>query len=308
MQRFTDYRQMTGITGTAIAVGNFDGVHLGHRHLIELARTEGVRSNLIPGVLTFEPHPVRVLAPHVDLQLICSVEERLQLLEDFGVELVLAQHFDRAFAALDPVEFIEKVLVSALGVQHLIVGYDFGFGARRSGNVELLKTHGRRLGFNVHVVSAVTDEAGLVASSSRIRTLLQSGDIATANQVLGRAFCLSGVVVHGAQRGRELGFPTANLKVSTEVRPRIGVYAGRLDWGAGPMDAVVNIGKNPTFGERQEQTVEAHVLGGGDYDLYGKACRLTLIQRLRDERVFDGAEALKSQIERDIETALGYLG
>ena len=139
MQRFTDYREIDSVESTALAVGNFDGVHLGHRHLIDLARTEATRSGLKSGVLTFEPHPVRVLAPHVDLQLISTLEERFELLEAHGVDVVLAQKFDKAFAALDPVRFIEEVLVKALGVQYLIVGYDFGFGAQRAGNVELLK-------------------------------------------------------------------------------------------------------------------------------------------------------------------------
>ncbi len=307
MERFTDYGQMVAHQGAVIAVGNFDGVHLGHRHLIELARTQAQQLGLKSGVLTFYPHPVRVLAPHVDLQLICSLEERLDLLESLGVDLVLAQRFEPGFAALDPLSFIEDVLVSALGVKSLIVGYDFGFGARRAGNVDLLKAHGKRLGFDVHVVAAVTDEQGLVASSSRIRTLVQSGDLATANRVLGREFCLNGVVVPGEQRGRELGFPTANLDVSTELRPRTGVYAGRLDWGEGPKLAVVNIGTKPTFGTTSRQTVEAHVLDGRDHQLYGKRCSLSLVGRIRDEKTFAGAEELKAQILVDVIAARNRL-
>jgi riboflavin kinase/FMN adenylyltransferase len=307
MRRFSNYKEVDGLQATSLAIGNFDGVHVGHRALIDRAQARGKALGVATAVLTFDPHPVRILAPHLGLELICTLGDRLALLAHHGVEITLAQHFDRAFASLEPSAFIQDVLVDALKVRSVVVGYDFGFGSRRSGTLEQLQSAGVEYGFEVHVVQAVSALDGEAASSSRVRKLVSEGDMDTAANVLGRAFHLSGVVVEGEQRGRALGFPTANLDPETELLPRDGVYAGWLDWGESPRPAVVNIGVKPTFGGTTMRSIEAHVIGAENLALYGRRCRLTLRSCLRGEQKFDGPESLEAQITEDVRAAGAYL-
>lgn len=301
MHVFSDYRELRATRRTALTVGNFDGVHLGHRALLErvvAARTGDVAA----AVLTFEPHPRAVLCPETAPPRLCSLEDRRALLEAAGVDLLLEQRFDAAFAEKSPDAFVAEVLVGALRAARVVVGYDFTFGARASGTRETLTALGLTHDFTVEAVAAV-DAGGAVASSTRVRDAVAAGDVETAGLVLGRCFHLSGVVVAGARRGRLLGFPTANLRCDTDLLPSTGVYAGWLDWGAGPAAAVVNVGFNPTFGDRGARTVEAHVLSGDALDLYDRRARLWLRERLRDERRFEGSGALRAQITADCEQA-----
>lgn len=297
MSRFADYRAVERLGQTAVAIGNFDGVHIGHRAL--LARVVAKKPALIPSVLTFSPHPVRVLAPHVDMPMVCTLDDRMALLEAAGAELILAQHFDRTFASQSPSEFIEQVLVESLGVGHLVVGYDFEFGRNRAGNRETLVRAGEHYGFTVDVVKMQRTGTDLVASSSQVRSLVRAGDLKTTAAILGRPFHLNGRVIHGAQRGRTIGFPTANMDSTGELFPALGVYSGWLDFGQGPAPAVINLGRKPTVVADGATSLEVHVLDATDLDLYGLDCRVFFDERLRDEMTFDGIESLRSQIERD---------
>ncbi len=299
MRRYSHFEQVEA-AATAVAIGNFDGVHLGHRALLDRAVQRAKAAGAQPAVLTFDPHPVRVLAPAKAPPLITTESDKLALLEAAGIELVLAQRFGRAFAALSPDDFAGRVLVDGLAARHVVVGYDFRFGARRAGDVETLRDLGDRLGFAVHVISPQTPDGQHVASSSRIRADILAGRMADAAAQLGRPYHVSGVVVRGHQRGRALGFPTANLDTDAELRPATGIYAGWLDWGEGPRAAAVSVGHNPTFGEGAPRTIEAHVIDREGLDLYGRRARLWLTDRLRGEEKYDDLAALKAAIDRDV--------
>ena len=309
MRRYPDFTAVSGLPGgAAVTIGNFDGVHLGHQALLRRVGDFAATQGLASVVLTFEPHPVRVLAPALAPPLITRLDEKLRLLAAHGVEAAVVQPFDRDFAALSPTAFVERVLVDALGVRALVVGHDFTYGARRGGTTETLRAAGEQHGFTVEVVSAQAVGSGLVASSSKVREFVLEGRMDGAALVLGRPFSLVGTVVAGAQRGRLLGFPTANLAPESELLPRTGVYAGWLDWDGALRPAVVNVGHNPTFVEASGRPgVEVHVIGAAGLDLYDRRCRLWFAERLREERRFDGVDALVAQIGRDRDEAAALL-
>lgn len=288
------------ISFPVVTIGNFDGVHLGHRRLIEqmkeVARTEGGTSV----VVTFRPHPGAVLHPEKAAPMICTWEERHELLEATGLDLLLELPFDRAFSELSAERFVEVILVDGLRTRWFVAGPDSRFGNDRAGDAELLSRIGERAGFGVESVTPLL-VGGERVSSSRIRRLVaEEGDVATAGALLGRPPRLRGEVVSGDRRGRTLGFPTANLRPSSELIPRRGVYATRAHLPDGrAFDSVTNIGIRPTFGEPGLR-IEAHLLDF-DGDLYGSAMALDLVERIRDEQKFDGAGALVRQIEADVE-------
>jgi riboflavin kinase/FMN adenylyltransferase len=293
----------SGDLPTAVAIGNFDGVHLGHQALLAEAR----RRAHGPGAtvaLTFMPHPARVLAPAKAPPLIMPLARRLELLAQAGADVVVIQPFTPEFAAVEADDFVRRVLARELGAADVVVGFDFSFGKGRAGNVQRLQALGAELGIGVAVIPPVTVD-GLPCSSTRVRSLVAAGDLRPAASLLGRAFELEGTVVRGAARGRSLGFPTANLAPDTELAPRLGIYAARARLSDGPDDATahvaaVSVGRNPTFeGPTAPVTVEAHLL---DFtgDLYGRRLRLELIDWLREERKFDSIDALVAQIGADV--------
>lgn len=308
MRIFGDYTQIDGLDGgSVVTIGNFDGVHRGHRALIDRVRGYAAQDGRSAVVLTFDPHPVRVLAPALAPPLICERDDKATLLDAAGVDVLLRQRFDRTFASLSPEAFVRSVLVDALRARRVIIGYDFTFGARRAGKTADLQRMGEALGFEVEVVSAQAVGDGLVASSTKVREFVLAGRMEGAAFVLGRPYHVNGVVQPGAQRGRTIGFPTANLAVHNELLPRQGVYAGWLDWGEGPRPAVINLGTNPTFVDDGPTTVEAHVIGADGLDLYGACARLFWSARLREERKFDQIEALVAQIGADRDAAAALL-
>ncbi len=283
-----------------LTIGNFDGVHLGHRQIFrQVVRTARALRGTA-AVLTFEPHPLRLLAPEQAPPRINTPEEKVRLVEASRIDLLLVLEFNRQLAELSAGEFVHDILVDKLAVRHLIVGYDYSFGRRREGNIEFLRQESRRCGFTLQVLDPIRQD-GEVYSSTRIRQALQAGDVAGVVEVMGRNFTLDGSVVHGAGRGQTLGFPTANLATSKELLPANGVYAVKVKWRDRLYDAVVNIGRRPTF-EQQEATLEIHLL---DFrgDLYGETLRVYFMQRLRPEQRFESAEALKQAVCRDIERA-----
>lgn len=306
MRRYS-HHEAVEVEAAAVAIGNFDGVHLGHRALIDRTRALAAQVGGATAVLTFDPHPVRVLAPSKAPPLITTDDDKAALLEAAGVEVLLAQRFDRAFAALDPMTFIERVLWSGLRARAIVVGYDFRFGAQRAGDVEMLRTAGAARGVTVEVIEPQTGRGDEVASSSRVRRYVVAGEMEAAESLLGRPFHVTGVVVHGHRRGHALGFPTANVEAETELTPAVGIYAGWLDWGEGRRAAVVSVGHNPSFGAGAPRTIEAHVIDAQGLDLYGKRCRLWLARRQRDEETFPDLEALKAAIGRDRDSARAWL-
>ncbi len=294
------------LKGAALALGNFDGVHLGHRALFQEAARHGR-----PGALTFHPHPGKVLQPDLAPKLITLLPRKLELMAAEGLDSVIVHPFSLEFAKVPAADF-EAMLFTRLGIQHVVVGADFTYGSKRVGNVETLQAAAAKAGAQLHLVKQVTVE-GVVASSSKIREYILEGRIGAAHRLLGRNFDLDGKVVTGQGRGRGIGFPTANVDTQNELRPAAGVYAVRarmLDSEAGkrmsptPQDwmaGAANIGVKPTFGGGAV-TIEVHLL---DFtgDLYGKHLRVEFLDRLREERRFGSVAELSGQIQRDVEAA-----
>jgi riboflavin kinase/FMN adenylyltransferase len=284
-----------------VAIGNFDGVHRGHAHIFREARRLAAGLDGESVVLTFEPHPAKVLAPAYAPPLITPLGRKLELIAAEGIDAVVVEPFDRAFAGRPADAFVKDVLVDGLGARHVVVGYDFTFGQKRSGNVELLRELGAAHGFALTVVPPVGVE-GIVCSSTKVREFVLEGRVDGAALVLGRAPEVQGEVVHGDGRGRSIGVPTANVKPETELLPKNGVYAGygeRLADGK-RWTAAINVGTNPTFVDGINVRVEAHLLDC-DEDLYGQRMRLGFVARLRDEERFASKEALVAQIRNDVE-------
>jgi riboflavin kinase/FMN adenylyltransferase len=281
-----------------LTLGNFDGVHLGHRAIIHRAREEARAAGGQVVVLTFHPHPIAVVAPDKAPPLLQSLHDRLARLRDLGVDVTVVQRFTTAFAGLDPETFVRDFLRAHLELLHVVVGYNVTFGRARSGTVDTLEALGTRYGFTVDAVGPVTVGEAQV-SSSVLRRLIATGDVRRAAALLGQPFELRGRVVRGEQRGRTLGFPTANLHQRAGVLlPADGVYAARARVDGHTWPAVLNIGVRPTFGTMR-RTVEAHLLDF-DGDLYGRWLTLGLIDRLRGEQRFPGPEALRQAIAADV--------
>jgi riboflavin kinase/FMN adenylyltransferase len=291
-------------TGSVVTIGAYDGVHLGHQHLIGLVRALAAELECASGVVTFDRHPAMVVRPESAPKVLTDLDQRLELLASTGIDYTLVVHFDRARSQESAEDFVSEVLVGCLRAQAVVVGHDFHFGYGRRGNVPLLQRMGSDLGFDVHALRLVGEGPGIApVSSTRIRELLSKGDVAEAAELLGRPHEVRGRVVHGDQRGAGLGFPTANLAVPAEIQlPADGIYAGwfiRAQGEAHP--AAVSLGTRPTFFDDTEPSVlEAHLLDFAG-DLYDETAAVSFIARLRDQVRFDSVEGLIAQIESDID-------
>ena len=298
---FDDWRSVPADRkGGVVALGNFDGVHRGHQALLAQAREQAASLGAPVVAFTFEPHPRGFFVPDTGPFRLTLLPAKTRLLAQHGAQAVLAQRFEAAFADLPASSFIEDVLLSGLGARHVVCGYDFTFGARRSGNVEMLRAEGARRGFGVTVVDPVTHE-GEIYSSTRIREALRHGWAREAAGLLGHDWEIEGTVELGDQRGRTIGFPTANVALGEHLRPRFGVYAVRALVDGTWHNGVANLGKRPTFGKLQEN-FEVHLF---DFtgDLYGKVLRVALIDFIRAEMKFAGLDQLKAQIAADEQRA-----
>lgn len=290
----------------ALTVGNFDGIHRGHQAMVQRllagARARGLESC----VLTFEPHPREFFAAEGAPTRLTSLREKLELLAVHGVERTHVQRFDRAFASLAPEAFVEQVLAKRLGARWLLIGEDFRFGARRAGDLPLLRDLGPRYGFEFEVLPAVA-RAGIRVSSSAVRAALAAGDLAGAEELLGRPYSISGRVVHGRKLGRELGFATANVQLKHNRPPLTGIYAVRVHGvGTGSRPAVASLGVRPTITASGRAVLEVHLFDFSA-DLYGAHMRVEFLHKIRDEEKYSNLEALKAQIERDCEAARTFL-
>ncbi len=292
------------VTGGVWALGNFDGVHLGHQTVTEAAVREGQRLALPVHALTFEPHPHAFFQKDDRPFLLTQPEAKRRLLLDAGADDVATLPFTPAFAALTPVAFVQEVLVRACCAAHVVVGFDFVFGQERGGDERTLRQTLEPQGIGVTSVPPERDAGGEIISSSRLRAAVRKGDVASAAKLLGRPFALSGVVQEGARRGRTLGFPTANIDLGALVHPFPGVYAikARALAGSGKtFCGVANFGARPTFGAAPEQ-LEVHLFDFNK-DIYGQVWEVELHHFLRPEMTFDSFAALQTQIQKDVETA-----
>jgi riboflavin kinase/FMN adenylyltransferase len=301
------------LTAGAVAIGNFDGVHLGHQALFADARRDSAGSPVC--ALTFEPHPARLLAPRFAPPLICERPRKRELIAACGVTDLIEQPFDAHFAATDPARFVEMLL--ATGIGEVVVGHDFTYGRGRTGTVESLRVAVEERGVRLHLVSPVAVN-GLVCSSTKIREFVLEGRVEAANMLLGRPFDLDGEVVQGAGRGRKLGWPTANIRTGNELLPAVGVYAvrARLLPDGAPIAGAANLGLNPTFhpesalaggAGRPPLSLEVHLFDFAQ-DIYSRRVRVEFVHRLREERRFPGVDALKAQIAEDVREARRLLG
>ncbi|MBS2025747.1 MAG: bifunctional riboflavin kinase/FAD synthetase [Deltaproteobacteria bacterium] len=304
------------LTRGSIAIGNFDGVHLGHQALFAAARRGAAQRGGPVCALTFEPHPARVLQPQMAPPLVCTHARKLELLAAQGVTELVEQPFDAAFAATEAQAFVE--LLCATGVAEVVVGQDFTYGKGRTGRTESLRGALEERGVHLTLIPPV-EESGVVVSSTKIRQLVLEGKVDLAQPLLGRAFDVTGEVVKGAGRGRTLGWPTANVRTSNELMPALGVYATQFSIGETSADGTVtfgpphlgaaNLGLNPTFTQpgSQQVSLEVFVLDFAG-DLYGKTVRVEFVKRLRAERKFPGLDALRAQITADVEQVRALLG
>lgn len=310
-----------GFGPSVVAIGKFDGVHSGHRAVIDRARVDAAAAGARVVAVTFDRNPLALLRPEICPVSLVGVEQKLRLLAETGVDATLLLTFDRGLADLEAREFVEHVLVGALGVTIVLVGADFRFGRGGAGTPDLLRELGLEFGFEVDVVDDVRAiDEGRRVSSTWVRELLDAGDVAGAAKLLGRSHGVRGEVVHGLKRGRELGFPTANLSQSLEgFVPAEGVYAGWLvdegaptEGGAEPRSSVrypvaISIGTNPTFDDIDVRQVEAYVLDETDIDLYGHTVEVEFVERIRGMAAFDTVDALIAQMTDDVARVRGIL-
>lgn len=290
--------------GAVVALGNFDGVHRGHQQVIGQAGEIAQKSGVDLAVLTFEPHPRVFFRPDDPPFRLTPFRNKAHLLQALGVDATICLNFDAPLAGLAAQEFIDRILVTDIGVGTLVVGYDFKFGKGRTGDVDLLRQDSR---FKTVVIEPAADAIGEIYSSTRIRDYLTKGEPGQAAALLGRPFEIEGEVLHGAEIGRTIGFPTANLDLGGYIRPAYGVYAVRVGVETGRVgetvwcDGVANLGKRPTV-DGLTELFEVHIFDF-DRDLYGNHMRVALIEYIRGERKFDGLDALKAQISADCHTA-----
>jgi riboflavin kinase / FMN adenylyltransferase len=298
----------TDLGRNVVSIGNFDGVHLGHAHVLREARATARRLGVDTVVVTFDPHPMAVLRPEHAPPTLTSIETRSRLLEAAGVDAILVVAFDREIASWSPQEFIDRILVDTLHARAVVVGANFRFGAKAAGDVAALVEAGA--GRDFETVGVALDGGPQVWSSTYVRQCLATGDVAGAAEALGRPFTVRGTVVEGDKRGRDLGYPTANVPLPpVDAAPADGVYAGwltRLDT-CERFPAAISVGTNPTFDGERERRVESYVLDRDDLELYGVEVEVAFVDRLRGMVRFDGIEALVETMHDDVRRARDLL-
>ncbi|WP_048602455.1 bifunctional riboflavin kinase/FAD synthetase [Rubeoparvulum massiliense] len=284
---------------SVMALGYFDGLHLGHQTVLEHTVRISRENHWVPSLLTFHPHPREVLAGPGKVTYLTSLDQRLQLFEQHGMEQIFLVQFDQAFANLSPQEFVHQYVLD-FHAKYVVSGFDYTFGQYGRGNAAMLQEFGEQLGFGVDIVPPILYEGDKV-SSTRIRQLIQEGKIEAVPPLLGKPFQLVGTVIIGDQRGRTLGFPTANLRLTTNyILPKHGVYACKVHWNGREYEAVMNVGKKPTFLQGNEVDCEVHLIDFNG-DLYGETMVVDLFAFIREEQKFPNREALISQIKMDVE-------
>ena len=304
---FSDINQITKpFKAPVLTIGNFDGIHLGHQSLFQKVRERAKALKGTSLVITFHPHPTQVLRPGKSPRQIVSDENKVSLIFQYGIDVVLSIPFTREFSQIPARGFIQDILVTRIGMKEIVVGYDYTFGKKREGNIHLLRELGEKLGFVVHIHPPITVGNHLV-SSTRVRELISSGAMEEAKLLLGRPFFLTGTVIPGKGIGRSLlGFPTANINPNEQLIPQRGVYVVRVESPQGLFFGVTNVGFNPTFAEGKIISIETFLFDFNN-DLYGKNIKVFFLKRLRGEKTFSGPEALKIQINKDIEQAKLWL-
>jgi len=283
-----------------LTLGNFDGVHLGHQKIFNAVKEEARKIDGEAIVFTFDPHPLQVLDPQRCPPFITPFKKKLMLVEMLGIDVIIVATFDLGIANITPEAFVKQILVDKIGPKKILVGYNYYFGKDRKGNVEMLIQLGKKFGFEVKVIGALKVNDTPV-SSSKIRELIQGGQMGQAAQLLGRNYRLMGKVIWGSGRGKDLGFPTANLEILNGLYPKTGVYAVEVIIGDRTYPGVADVGYNPTFG-KNPLSVEVHILDFTQ-DIYGEEIQLVFFDRIRDEEVFEEPDSLVRQMKKDVDVA-----
>ena len=283
-----------------LTLGNFDGVHLGHQKIFKAVKEEARKIDGEAIVFTFDPHPLKVLAPQRCPPFITPFKKKLMLVEMLGIDVIIVAIFGLGIANITPEAFVKQILVDKIGPKKILVGYNFYFGKDRKGNVKMLIRLGQEFGFEVKVIEALKVNDTPV-SSSKIRELIQDGQMGQAAQLLGRNYRLMGKVIWGSGRGKDLGFPTANLEILNGLYPKTGVYAAKVIIGNKTYLGVADVGYNPTFG-KNPLSVEVHILDFSR-DIYGEEIQLIFYERIRDEKAFKSSESLVREMRNDIGVA-----
>lgn len=293
-----DILQLEGkFDSSCMTIGNFDGVHVGHQQLISRVKKRADLMNMRSIVITFDPHPMRVLVDKKTPPFITLTDQKLKLIDNLGVDYTLCMHFNKKLAALEPEDFVRQLLVGILKVKELVIGYDYAFGKGRKGNFSMLKDLGKKYGFSVEQFPPVMVDSAIV-SSTRIRDMVEDGRVWEIRPLLGRFYRVEGQVISGKKRGGPLlGFPTANILLKDELFPKTGVYAVWTELDREIKPAVANIGYNPTFGN-DYLSVEVHIFDFNK-NIYNQNVRVHFVQRLRSEKKFSGIDELRAQIEKD---------
>ena len=296
------------IRPAVVSIGVFDGVHRGHQALMRTVIEKATELNATPVVVTFNRHPLAVIAPGSEPPLITTLRQRARVMGEVGIKALVVLEFDDAMRHMSPEEFVRAILVDGLGCAHVVVGANFRFGHQQAGTIETLSDLGKKFGFGVTIFALQLDRGDEVVSSSLIRKHIAEGDMEQVAEELDRPYVLEGTVEHGSARGHDLGFPTANLAVHDHmILPKLGVYAGWMRWKGERYPAVVNVGLNPTFGDRDTPIVEAYIIDF-DQDLYDETIEIEFTHRLRDELRFTNVDDLVTQMHADVEQARGLLG
>lgn len=291
---------------SVVTIGTFDGVHIGHQKIVKRLIKIAKKKNLQSIVLTFFPHPRMVLQKDANIKLINTIDEKAQLFEDFGIDVLVIKEFTKEFSRLTALEFVRDILVNKLHVKHIIIGYDHQFGRNRTANIDDLKEYGELYDFNITEISAQDIDA-VTISSTKIRKALNEGDIKTVNTFLGYNFMLTGKIIKGKGLGKQIGFPTANLHIEEAYKliPKKGVYVIKSGINGKTVFGMMNIGTNPTVGGKT-QSIEINFFDF-DEDIYEKKCTIELLDRIRDEQKFDSLEFLQNQLHIDKSSALEFI-
>ncbi len=291
------------LVNPVVTLGNFDGLHLGHQKIFERVKTEASRMGGESVVITFEPHPLKVLSPKSCPPFLTPFRRKILLIEQSGMDVLLCIEFTKTFSEMSPSDFVKNILIEKVGAQKVIVGFNYHFGKNNKGNPQILKQIGSLFNLQVEIIDSLIIE-GTTVSSSKIRELIKNGQVEKASKLLGRHYSILGKVIEGAKRGHLLGFPTANLEISEELTPLPGVYAVEVLWKRQSFKGVANVGWNPTFQTEGEGKISSEVyILDFDEDIYGEEIQIDFVRRIRDEARFDSIAQLITRIQKDIEWA-----
>lgn len=309
MQVFKGLDSVVKDSNSILTVGTFDGVHLGHKYILNELTNGAKLNSCSSSLVTFDPHPKLVLEKYGgdNKKVLTTLDEKLELLNNFGIERVVVVEFTKDFANIRSEDFIEKVLYQKIGFSEVLIGYDHAFGKDREGSVSVLNKFSNKLGFKVRELSEFTDDRDLNYKSSNIRSLLRNGDVVQAAKLLGRPYSLSGCVIHGEGRGKDLAYPTANLlQMKDKLVPGTGVYAVTVEVDCCKYQGMMNIGIRPTFGAGKSETLEVHLFDF-EQNIYGETVRINFVNKIRDEQKFKNSNELISQLNKDKIRALNDL-